>query len=376
MTIFSAERTKIKDRHLNAKVFFDPNGGVDIARYDVMQHRDIFELARKMRGQFWVPSEVNTNKDAIDFKSLSSVEQHIFTANLKRQILLDSVQGRAPTEALARWVGVPELETAIIWWTAMEQIHNESYSHIIDGVYPSSQEVFDSVCEIDEIAECSESITKYYDDLIKYSNLYQVAEDYPEYNIKVDLYHLKKLLWLCLHAINALEGIRFYVSFACSWAFAENKLMEGNAKIIKLIARDENLHLALTQKLIKTTLVNDDSDFIKIREETLDECNAIMDLAISQEKDWAGYVFRDGSMLGMNENIMCSYVDYIGAQRKKAINLDPDAEAPKRNPLPWTLRWTKSAAVQNAPQETEIDDYEIGGYKLDIDKDTFADIEL
>jgi len=256
--------------HTKSLAFLDPNGGVGMQRYDTLKYRQFDKLTDKQLGFFWRPEEVDVLRDAKDFKDLTPWEQHIFSSNLKRQILLDSVQGRAPAESFNSIVSLPELENWIITWTFSETIHSRSYTHIIRNVYTDPSKVFDEMYDIKEIVDCGEQITKYYDDLIETSRWYQLlGEGTHTVNgkkVTVDLYDLKKKLWLCLASVNVLEGIRFYVSFACSWAFAELKKMEGNAKIIKFIARDENVHLASTQQLMKL-LPQDDKDYAKIKEE-------------------------------------------------------------------------------------------------------------
>src|SRR5210317_1269619 len=264
--------------HLTAKMFFDDEE-LGMQRFDTLKYRAFDKLTDKQLGFFWRPEEVDILRDANDFKALTEHEQHIFTSNLKRQILLDSVQGRSPNLALLPVVTIPELETWIETWAFSETIHSRSYTHIIRNVYSNPSKIFDEMMDIKEIMDCATDISKYYDDLIEYTMWYQllgegthqVASNRETKNIVIDLYSLKKKLYLCLMSVNILEGVRFYVSFACSWAFAELKKMEGNAKIIKLIARDENLHLGSTQLMLRT-LKKDDEDFIKIADETKEEC--------------------------------------------------------------------------------------------------------
>jgi ribonucleoside-diphosphate reductase beta chain len=301
-------------------------------------------------------------------------------SNLKRQILLDSVQGRAPSLMLNPVTSSPEMENFANTWTFFESIHSESYTHIIQNIFASAGEVFDGITDIPEIIACAEDISHYYDDYDNAMTAYRflgwgdhVVNGKP---VKVTPYELKKKLYLMLMSINVLEGIRFYVSFACSWAFAETKRMEGNAKIIGLIARDENIHLSATQKLLKTILPKDDPDYVTIREETMEECISIFMKAIQQEKEWAAYLFRDGSIIGLNYGILCDYIDYLGVVRMKAIGLVPPYKAPTTNPLMWTLSWISSASVQEAPQETEKSQYLIGGVDQDIKPRQFADFRL
>lgn len=375
-TVFQTDKKK---DHVNSLAFLDPNGGVDIQRYDTMKYRQFDKLTDKQLGFFWRPEEVDINKDAADFKALTQFEQHIFTSNLKRQILLDSVQGRSPNAAFLPLVSIPELETWIETWAFSETIHSRSYTHIIRNIYSNPTKVFDELLDIKQIVDCAETISASYDELIHKTKLWELCgEGTHTLNGKkesVTLYELKKLLWLCLMSVNILEGVRFYVSFACSWAFAELKKMEGNAKIIKFIARDENVHLASTQTLIKL-LPNDDPDFKKIAKECEQECVNMFMEAVEQEKEWAEYLFKDGSMIGLNTELLNQYVDWIAHRRILAVGLPSPIKVPASNPLPWTEKWIAGSDVQVAPQETEISSYIIGGTKQDIKEGTFSGFEL
>jgi ribonucleoside-diphosphate reductase beta chain len=376
MSVFNINN---KQKHTEALAFLDANGSVSIQRYETLKYRQFDKLTDKQLGFFWRPEEVDVLRDAKDFKELTPFEQHIFTSNLKRQILLDSVQGRSPNLAFLPLATIPELETWIETWAFNETIHSRSYTHIIRNVYGSDPgAVFDTVLEIPEIVDCAKDISRYYDDVIEASQWYQLLGEGTHVvngkEIVVNLRDLKKKLWLAINCANALEGIRFYVSFACSWAFAELKKMEGNAKIIKLICRDENIHLGSTQTMIKL-LPQDDPVFAEIREETLAECTAIFLSAAQQEKDWARYLFKDGSMIGLNEQLLCQYVDWLTCKRMTAVHLDCGIK-PGSNPLPWTAKWIAGSEVQVAPQETEISSYVIGGTRQDVDDNTFKGFSL
>jgi ribonucleoside-diphosphate reductase beta chain len=374
MTVLNLKRRD----HTTSLAFLDPKGGLGMQRYDTLKYRQFDKLTDKQLGFFWRPEEVDVLRDAKDFKDLTPFEQHIFTANLKRQILLDSVQGRSPNLAFLPIVTLPELETWIETWAFSETIHSRSYTHIIRNVYSDPGKVFDEMLEVDDIIQCGNDISKYYDDLIQYSQWYQLlGEGKHECNGKkfeISAYELKKKLWMCLNSVNVLEGMRFYVSFACSWAFAELKKMEGNAKIIKLIARDENVHLGFSQSLLKI-LPQDDPDFVKIRAETEAEVVAMFESAVSQEEAWAEYLFKDGSMIGLNKQLLCDYVEWIAHKRMTALSL-PNHYKGGSNPLPWTQKWIAGGDVQVAPQETEITSYVIGGTKQDVDSNTFTGMSL
>ena len=354
--------------HTKSLAFLDPNGGVSIQRYDTMKYKTLDKLTEKQLSFFWLPTEVDIFKDAKDFKDLTAHEQHIFTSNLKRQILLDSVQGRAPSVAFGPLCSLPELENWITTWTFSETIHSRSYTHIIRNVYSNPGKIFDELMDIAEIVDCAGDISKYYDELIDMNNKLAVgAKDY-------DAYRHKQLIWLCMMSVNILEGVRFYVSFACSWAFAEVKKMEGNAKIIKFIARDENLHLASTQTLLKI-LPKDDPDYAKIEIECQAEAVKMFEDAVDQEKRWAEYLFKDGSMIGLNNQLLAEYVEWIAAKRMTAVGLPPKYKGGS-NPLPWTQKWIAGGEVQVAPQETEISSYVSGGTKQDVGTDSFKGFSL
>ena len=352
---------KSKQSHLTKSMFLDES--VDVQRFDQVKYPAIEKITEKQLGFFWRPEEVDISKDKKDFEGLTDHEKHIFTSNLKRQILLDSVQGRAPNLAFLPIASLPEIENWIETWSFFETIHSRSYTHIIRNVYPDPSAVFDGMLDVKEILECGNDIAQYYDELIDCNNSPTVK------------YNHKKALWMCMLSANALEGIRFYVSFACSWAFAELKKMEGNAKIIKFIARDENTHLAGTTTIIKN-LLKEDKDFVKIAKEMEPEAIKLFQRVIEQEKEWANYLFRDGSMIGLNENILAEYIEWIGCKRMRAINLPCPYTVPKINPLPWTEKWIGGGNVQVAPQETEISSYVVGGVKQDVDDNVLKGLSL
>ena len=352
---------KSKKSHLDKNMFLDE--AVDIQRFDVVKYPVIEKLTDKQLGFFWRPEEVDISKDKKDFEGLTEYEKHIFTSNLKRQILLDSVQGRAPNLAFLPISSLPEIENWIETWSFFETIHSRSYTHIIRNVYPDPSIVFDNMLDIKQILDCGNDIAKYYDELIDCNN-----------SATNKMQH-KEALWMAMLSANALEGIRFYVSFACSWAFAELKKMEGNAKIIKFIARDENTHLAGTTTIIKN-LLKEDPDFVKISKEMEKETEQLYINVIEQEKEWAKFLFKDGSMIGLNENILKEYIEWIGCKRMRALGLHCPFTVPKANPLPWTEKWIGGGSVQVAPQETEISSYVVGGVKQDVDDNTFKGLSL
>ena len=354
---------------------------VNVARYDQQRYVIFEKLIEKQLSFFWRPEEIDLSRDRIDFASLPEHEKHIFLSNLKYQTLLDSIQGRSPNVALLPLVSIPELETWIETWSFSETIHSRSYTHIVRNIVTDPSVVFDDIVRNEHIIARAEDIAVYYDDLISYSTLYlQLGAGVHVINgneVDINLRELKRRLYLCVVCVNVLEAIRFYVSFACSFAFAERKLMEGNAKIIKLIARDEALHLTGTQHMINLMKAGeDDAEMAEIAAEVEPIVIDIFARAAQQEKEWADYLFKDGSMIGLNKDILAQYVEYITNLRMKAVGLEsvfPDAT---QNPIPWINAWLSSDNVQVAPQEVEISSYLIGQIDAEVKTEDLEDFEL
>ena len=376
MTVFNKNKVDTKKQPM----FFGQPLGVQ--RYDSYKYPVFDRLTQSQLGYFWRPEEVSLQKDRGDYQSLTPEQKHIFTSNLKYQIMLDSVQGRGPGMAFLPYCSLPELEAAMTAWEFMEMIHSRSYTYIIKNVYPDPTEVFDTILDEEEILVRSNSVTESYDDFInaahQYDNgtMWELAAE-GHFAGQFERVELKRKLYRAVANVNILEGIRFYVSFACSFAFGENKLMEGSAKILSLIARDENQHLVITQNILNKWREGDDPEMQQIANEEQDYVIEMFKRTVNEEKCWAEYLFRDGSMIGLNDRLLNNYVEWIANRRMKAIGLKPIYDIPaKNNPLPWTEHWLNSKGQQNAPQETEIESYVVGGIKQDITAGTFAGFAL
>lgn len=354
---------------------------VNVARYDQQKYEIFEKLIEKQLSFFWRPEEVDVSQDRIDYNKLPEHEKHIFISNLKYQTLLDSIQGRSPNVAFLPLVSIPELETWIETWSFSETIHSRSYTHIIRNIVNNPSVIFDDIVENEHIVKRADDIAFYYDDLIQASNDYhRLGEGKHTVNGKtviVSLRELKKKLYLCLMSVNVLEAIRFYISFACSFAFAERELMEGNAKIIKLIARDEALHLTSTQHMLNILRSGeDDAEMAEIANECQQQCFELFKTAAEQEKEWAAYLFKDGSMIGLNKEILCQYIEYITNLRMSAVGLPQAYQGASQNPIPWINAWLSSDNVQVAPQEAEISSYLVGQINNDMDISDLHDFEL
>jgi ribonucleoside-diphosphate reductase beta chain len=376
MTVFNTEQVNTKKQPM---FFGKPLG---IQRYDSYKYPVFDKLTTQQLGYFWRPEEVSLQKDRGDYQTLRPEQRHIYTSNLKYQIMLDSVQGRGPGMAFIPYCSLPELEACMEVWGFMEMIHSRSYTYIIKNIYSDPSEVFDMIINDERILERAKSVTESYDDFI------QTAQDYGSSNVwmhnlekvsyaQQSLNDVKRKLYRAIANVNILEGIRFYVSFACSFAFGELKLMEGSAKIISLIARDENQHLAITQNILNKWRDGDDPEMKQIMKEEEEWTYKMFNRAVNEEKRWADYLFKDGSMIGLNDKLLQQYVEWIANRRLKAIGLKPQYDiSANNNPLPWTQHWISSKGLQVAPQETEVESYVVGGIKQDVKKDTFSGFKL
>ena len=376
MTVFNTEKVDTKKQPM----FFGKPLGVQ--RYDSYKYPVFDKLTTQQLGYFWRPEEVSLQKDRGDYQTLRPEQKHIYTSNLKYQIMLDSVQGRGPGMAFIPYCSLPELEACMEVWGFMEMIHSRSYTYIIKNVYSDPSEVFDTIISDNRILERAKTVTESYDDFIQSAQQYGVSDTWL-HNLegvsyaKETINDVKRKLYRAVANVNILEGIRFYVSFACSFAFGELKLMEGSAKIISLIARDENQHLAITQNILNKWRDGDDPEMKQIMKEEEEWTYAMFDRAVNEEKRWADYLFKDGSMIGLNDKLLQQYVEWIANRRLKAIGLKPQYDiSANNNPLPWTQHWISSKGLQVAPQETEVESYVVGGIKQDVTKNTFSGFKL
>ncbi len=375
MTVFNSA---VVDTKTQPMFFGQPLG---VQQYTSFKYPVFDKITQTQLSFFWRPDEVSLQKDRSDYQSLRPEQKHIFTSNLKYQVMLDSVQGRGPSMAFMPYCSLPELESAMEAWGFMEMIHSRSYTHIIKNLYPDPDKIFSTILGDEKILSRASTVTAAYDSFIREAAQYSLGDWEHALDgagtFKAQRYELKRKLFRAMMNVNILEGIRFYVSFACSFAFGELKVMEGSAKIISLIARDENQHLVLTQNIINKWRDGDDPEIRRIYHEEVENSRQMFETAVNEEKAWAKHLFKDGSMIGLSEQLLSRYVEWICNRRMKAIGLKPLYDVPAtNNPLPWTDHWTKSKGVQVAPQETEVESYIIGGIKQDIQEKQFAGFKL
>ena len=376
MTVFNTTQLDSTKQQM----FFGPPLGVQ--RYDKFKYPVFDRLTQTQLGYFWRPEEISLQKDRADYQTLNDAQKHIFTSNLKYQILLDSVQGRGPGMAFMPYCSLPELEAAMNIWQTMEMIHSRSYTHIIKNVYADPSEVFDKILEDDKILSRAKSVTAAYDEFIQAAQVYGTGNmwknDFHESpTAQWELHDIKRKLYRAVANVYILEGIRFYVSFACSFAFGELKLLEGSAKIIGLIARDESQHMTITQNILNKWRDGDDPEMVEIAKQEEENVYQMFRDCVEEEKSWAEYLFKDGSIIGLNDKLLQKYVEWTANRRLKSIGMKAIFDTPiSNNPLPWTAHWLSSKGMQVAPQETEVESYLIGSIKQDVEKDTFAGFKL
>lgn len=388
--------TKQIDYRKEPMFFGEP---LSIQRYDQPKYEKLFNMFKQQISYMWRPEEINLSRDKSDFQSLSEHEKFIFTTNLSYQILLDSVQSRG-ISYLLNDCSNPEIEAFAKTWEFFETLHSYSYTYIIKQIYTNPSDVFDAILEDPEVIKRASSVTKYYDDMI--NNIEKDAQDavfaerigdyavehpilkemftwcfgkkYEEIKRKKKLAK-KKALYLTMVSINILEGIRFYVSFACSYCFAQNKKMEGNAKIISLINRDENLHMGFTSLILKYLAEDDAEGFQNIVKECEPLVIKMYKDAAEEEIEWAKYLFRDGAMIGLNADILIQYMKWLTNSRMKMIKLEPAFDK-IQNPISWITNWTESKSIQEAPQETEIVSYTVGAFKQDSSEQNYDEFDM
>lgn len=340
--------------YLHRKMFLDEAGPVTLQRFEEVKYPKLDQYETVARGYYWTPEEIDLNKDKADMKEATEAIAHMFTSNLLRQTTLDSLQGKTPAQIFAGIVSLPELEALMYVWTFFEtNIHSRSYSHIIRNIYGVPKEVFETIHDNKAIVDMAANVGKYYNAVAAHNEDMAVFARRPHLKeLEVSTYERKKAIYLAMHASYALEAIRFMVSFATSLAMMENKIFIGNGNIICLILQDELLHTAWTAYILKQ-MVKDDPDFAKIKAETVEEVYAIYDEVIKEEKDWAKYLCIKGPVIGMNEHILCDFVDFNAYEVLKEVGIEYRGKRVKSHPIPWFLKHKNIDSKQTALQESE-----------------------
>ena len=350
--------SKVPD-YTNRKMFLDPAGPVTIQRFEEVAYPKLSKYEEIARGFFWVPEEVTLTKDKADHKNASETVKFVFTQNLLRQTALDSIQGRAPAQVFTPVISVPELEALVSNWSFFETcIHSKSYSHIIRNIYNVPKDQFNSIHDTKPIIDMAASIGHYYDKL----HVLNCAVEMGEQIIEKE--HIKAI-WLALNASYGLEALRFMVSFATSLGMVENQIYMGNGNIISLILQDELLHTEWTAYILNQ-VVKDDIRFLQASIECEEEVYQMYVDVINEEKAWADHLFQHGVVVGLNADILKSFVDYVATLRLKEIGLKYRENPTKTNPIPWFNKHMNTSKKQTALQENESTSYVLAALSSDL----------
>lgn len=331
---------------------------LSLQRYDKLKYPKLFQLAEEMEGYFWRPQEVPLGKDRNDRLELSEAELFVFDTNLKWQTMTDSMLSRSIFK-MSEYVSNPELEAAMNVWAFFESnIHSRSYSHILKSVYPDESVFWDSILSDKEIIYRANEAKREYDKLFK------------------DNADIKTKIFDSVLSTQITEGLAFYTSFVCSFYFGARGKMEGNAKIIKLIARDENLHVALTKNIMDYWRDVPSEGFQHIVKDNKQKLQDAYGIAVETEKRWADYLFSRGNLLGLNADTMKGYAEWLANNRLTSLGYERIFDT-KKNPLgSWYDGFMDSKKVQVAPQETNITSYKIGARDTEVNINDFKSFEL
>lgn len=384
--MLSVLNTDANLNHLEQPMFF--GDGLGVARYETQKHSVFEKLTEKQHSFFWRPEEVDLATDRMQYEKLPEHQKIIFDSNLQYQTLLDTVQGRAPIQAFLDICSDPSLENWITTWAFSETIHSRSYTHIQRNLHIDPKKEIDRILHNQAIMKRSASITGYYDDLIRkchelknisivLEKISALKEDDPavvyyQKQYKKQLRECKVALYLCLHAVNALEAIRFYVSFSFTFNFAEQGIMEGNAKIMRLIARDEALHQKGTQSIIRLMQMGkDDPEMAEIAYQYEEEATKIFCEVVEQEIEWAEHLFDVGDVDGVTLKSTIAYILHIADQRMRSVGLTSPYGVTE-NPYAWMKKYLITDNLQVAPQEVEVSSYLVGNLNSEISDEAYT----
>lgn len=325
--------------------------GKNSQRFDQVKYPTLEKLLDRMSAIDWAFDEIACTKDQADFNVLSDAMKHAYTRVLNKLIFLDSIQGRGLLQTIGSVVTDPMLELVLLEWQRFEGVkHSRSYTHILRSVYPDPSKIFDESFEIPELLKLADSISAPYEKCFELVTKYNLNEASKE-EVK------EAILWMLIE-INILEGVRFYSGFATIWSMHYSQgLMERTGKILQLICKDENLHLAITQNLLKILSSNKDEGFTEIYEKIKPKIREKYLEAAEQEFKWIDYLFIKGAFLGMTPDLAKSYLKYIVNRRLKSIGEDVIFDGFGQNPIPWVSNYISSDRVEGLPQEQELVSY-------------------
>lgn len=260
--------------------------------------------------------------------------------------------------------------------------HSRTYTEELRALYDHPDKIFDESFEIPELLELTNSIKnpfeRAYFNVINY--IYKTQRDIElTHEETIELYDS---ILMVIIEINTLEGIRFYTGFAAIWALTEGqKYIPGTSENLCFISRDENIHLALTQHLLKNLKKKDEEGFKEYYKAATERIQARYIEVFREEVKWVDYLFSQGSYLGMNANILKQYLTFITIKRMKAVGIKVTKEMLDGhwcvvNPIPWVDKYINMDSVEKLPQEENVLNYVTGGVNQDVDESTEIEIAL
>ena len=366
--------------------------GEDSCNRNIQTYHDpkypwILDFAEEMRAiGNWSKNEIDLSKEKKDFESLDEAGKHIYESGLKFAITLDSCAGRAPLQLFNNG-GIsnnPEWELYITNHQNNELLHSESYTEMVRALFINVDEFVDNIIDDEHIQSRATSILSGFDEATSIFDRMDANSTVLAHNPNADKPFpeitkrmVKEAVYKSAVILNMFEGIRFFCTFVTNWSFSEQpeKLMAGSSNVFKLIARDEMVHLDVFQRVIKMLNTDESEGFTEVAKDLEDEVYEMYATGYKEEHEWIEYLFSKGSpLIGMNEEILKQYMDYIFAIRLTNIGLDPKRLGLElgENPLPWTDNYLDSTNVKAAPQEIESVNYVAA---IDLSKDEEFNME-
>jgi len=348
-----------------------------IARNDKLGDPMFDSLYQRQESQHWGPSEQDLTGDLSSLKLASKADIHAFNSNLSYQMLLDSTNSLAPLSIFGLFTNRQDLIDWLSLWSFSETIHSATYSQFLMTAHPDPDKVFAATQTSEFIRKRGDSIGHYYNNAFFWGMQYALRGNVFT---KEELFECAKALRLAIFAANLLEGVRFYLSFACSFSFAarsDNPLFTNNALLLKAIAKDEALHLVGTQHMLNRMTSGKEGNLLEmVSAHTLEEEMRMTASVIQEEKEWANFLVSEGDIEGLSLKDMHQYLDFIGYNRLRSVHqvsdipsiIVPELENPFSS---FMMPFLQSDQVQTAQQETGSSGY-TQGIDLTIDRKSLA----
>ncbi len=262
-----------------------------------------------MEANTWFPKEVQMTGDAKDYKYLTPPEKRMYDLVLSQLIFMDSLQTNNIMDNMNPYITAPEINAILSRQSYEEANHSKSYAVMVESISDNTDEIYDMWKTDAQLQKKNKFIA---DTFAKFGNE-------PTHNNIV----------LAMFANQILEGMYFYAGFASMYALGKSGKMLGSSQMIRFIQRDEITHLLLFQNMINSTRKERPELFTKELEE---EVRQMIRDAVQIESDWGKYITQ-GQILGLTDDIIVQYIQYLGDQRLVAVGYKPEYGV--KHPIPW-----------------------------------------